>query len=71
MKNTGKTYDYESQLLKQIGIIETVIDHLKHHYQIWNTRARSAINSLTHLISALAAYAIEPMKISAIKRLTT
>ena len=70
MKNTNKISDYEKQLLSKRGIIETVIDHLKHHYQIWNTRARSSINSFTHLVSALAAYTIEPMKISAIKQLS-
>jgi Transposase DDE domain len=61
--------DYEQQLLNQRGIIETVIGHLKHHYQIWHTRHRSVLNAMTHLVSALAAYAIEPLKISAIKRL--
>lgn len=61
--------DYEQQLLNQRGIIETVIGHLKHHYQIWHTRHRSILNAMTHLVSALAAYAIEPLKISAIKRL--
>lgn len=59
--------DYEQQLLNQRGIIETVIGHLKHHYQIWHTRHRSVFNAMTHLVSALASYAIEPLKISAIK----
>lgn len=59
--------DYEQQLLNQRGIIETVIGHLKHHYQIWHTRHRSVLNAMTHLVSALASYAIEPLKISAIK----
>jgi len=59
--------DYEQQLLNQRGIIETVIGHLKHHYQIWHTRHRSVTNAMAHLISALAAYVIEPLKISAIK----
>ncbi len=62
--------DYEQQLLNQRGIIETVIGHLKHHYQIWHTRHRSILNAMTHLVSSFsAAYAIEPLKISAIKRL--
>ena len=61
--------NYEQQLLNQRGIIETVIGHLKHHYQIWHTRHRSMINAVTHLISALTAYVIEPLKISAIKLL--
>ena len=59
----------EKQLLNQRGIIETVIDHLKHHYQVWHTRHRSALNALTHLISAIAAYTLEPLKISALKML--
>lgn len=58
---------YEKQLLNQRGIIETVIGHLKHGYQIWHTRHRSIFNAMTHLIAALAAYTIEPLKISAIK----
>lgn len=68
-KNMKKTLlsCYEKQLLDQRGIIETVIGHLKHHYQIWHTRHRSVLNAMTHLVSALAAYAIEPLKISAIK----
>jgi len=46
--------DYEKQLLNQRGTIETVINHLKHFYQVWHTRHRSMINAMTHLISALA-----------------
>lgn len=61
---------FETQLLNQRNIIETVINHLKHHYQVWHTRHRSVLNAMTHLVSALAAYAIEPLKISAIKLLT-
>ena len=61
--------DYEQQLLNQRGTIETVINHLKHFYQIWHTRHRSMINALAYLIAALAAYAIEPLKLSAIKLL--
>ena len=60
----------ETQLLNQRGIIETVIGHLKHHYQVWHTRHRSMINAMTHLVAALAAYVIEPLKMSAIKLLT-
>lgn len=61
--------EYEHQLLNQRNTIETVINHLKHHYQVWHTRHRSMINAMTHLISSLAAYAIEPLKLSAIKLL--
>lgn len=63
--------NFEKQLLNQRGLIETVINHLKHHYQVWHTRHRSVANALTHLLSALAAYVIEPLKLSAIKLLST
>ena len=61
----------EKQLLNQRGIIETVINHFKHHYQVWHTRHRSVINAMTHLMAAIAAYVIEPLKISTIKLLST
>ncbi len=67
MKNKPELNHFEKQLLNQRNLIETVIDHLKHHYQVWHTRHRSVINAMTHLVSALAAYAIEPLKLSAIK----
>lgn len=60
----------EKQLLNQRGIIETVINHFKHHYHIWHTRHRSVINALTHLVAGIAAYCIEPLSIAAIKALT-
>ena len=43
---------------------------MKHKYHIWHTRHRSVINALSHLMAALAAYAIEPLKLSAFKLLT-
>lgn len=67
MKEKLVLSSYEKQLLNQRGIIETVIGHLKHYYQVWHTRHRSIFNAMTHLIAALAAYAIEPLKLSAIK----
>ena len=48
--------EFEKQLLDQRCIIETVFDHLKHHFQIWHTRHRSILNALSHLLAALAAY---------------
>ena len=60
----------EKQLLNQHCIIETALDYLKHHYQIWHTRHRSIINALCHLLAALAAYTIDPLKISALKLLS-
>jgi len=64
-----KLSDYEQQLLNQRGIIETVFGHLKHHYQVWHTRHRSVVNAMTHLVAALAAYANDPLSMTAIKRL--
>jgi hypothetical protein len=61
----------EKQLLNQRGVIETVINHFKHHYHIWHTRHRSIMNALTHLMAGIASYIIEPLKISAIKFLCT
>lgn len=69
MKDKLELSNYERQLLNQRGIIETVIGHLKHCYQVWHTRHRSIVNAMTHLIAALAAYVIEPLKLSAIKLL--
>jgi hypothetical protein len=69
MKEKRVLNAYEKQLLNQRNLIETVIDHLKHHYHVWHTRHRSMLNALTHLVAALSAYAIEPLKLSAIKLL--
>jgi Transposase DDE domain len=62
---------FEKQLLDKRGIIETVINHFKHHYHIWHTRHRSVLNAVTHLMAGIAAYVIEPLKISAIKLLAS
>jgi Transposase DDE domain len=70
MKESLKLSKYEQQLLNQRGIIETIFNCLKHKYHIWHTRHRSVLNAMAHLISALAAYAIEPLKISAVRLLT-
>lgn len=70
MKNTVPLLNFEKQLLNQRNLIETVIDHLKHHYMVWHTRHRSILNAMTHLVAALAAYAIDPLKLSAIKLLS-
>lgn len=66
-----KYSSFEKQLLNKRGIIETVINHFKHHYQIWHTRHRSVLNAVTHLMAGIAAYVIEPLKISAIKLLAS
>ena len=67
MKEKLLVNDYEKQLLNQRNLIETVFDCLKHKYHVWHTRHRSIINAMTNLIAALAAYAIEPLKVSAFK----
>lgn len=69
MKTKPVLLRYERQLLNQRGIIETVIWHLKHCYQVWHTRHRSIMNALTHLVAALAAYAIQPLQLEALKML--
>ena len=71
MKNKQSLTDYEQQLLNQRGIIETVFNCLKHKYHIWHTRHRSIANAMSHLMAALAAYTIEPLKISAFKLLNS
>jgi hypothetical protein len=70
MKESLKLSNYEQQLLNQRGIIETIFNCMKHKYHIWHTRHRSVINALSHLMAALAAYAIEPLKLSAVRLLT-
>ena len=69
MKTKETNSPFEKQLLNQRNIIETVIGHLKYCYHVWHTRHRSVLNAMTHLVAALAAYTIEPLKISAIKLL--
>ncbi len=70
MKNKPVISRVERTLLNQRGIIETVIGHIKLTFQVLHTRHRSIMNALTHLVAALAAYTMKPLKISAIKMLT-
>lgn len=69
MKNIAPLTKYEQQLLNQRGIIETIFNCLKHKYHIWHTRHRSIFNAMSHLVAALAAYVLEPLKTTAIKQL--
>ncbi len=69
MKEKLQLNNYEKQLLNQRNLIETVFDCLKHKYHIWHTRHRSVLNAMTNLMAALAAYTIEPLKLSAFKLL--
>ncbi|HHI9466199.1 TPA: hypothetical protein ACU9KK_000354 [Legionella anisa] len=43
---------------------------MKHKYPLWHTRHRSALNAMSHSMAALAAYTIEPLKLSTVKPLT-
>lgn len=70
MKEKLQLNSYEHQLLNQRGLIETVFNCLKNKYHVWHTRHRSVINAITNLMAALAAYVIEPLKLSAFKLLT-
>ncbi len=67
MKNHEPISSFEKQMLRKRGLIETVIGHLKHHFQIWHTRHRSMRNAITHLVTALAAYTIQPLSMSAME----
>lgn len=69
MKEKLVVTDYEKQLLNQRNLIETVFDCLKHKYHVWHTRHRSIVNAMVNLMAALAAYTIEPLKLSAFKLL--
>lgn len=69
MKEKLSITDYEKQLLNQRNLIETIFACLKHKYHVWHTRHRSIINAMTHLMAALAAYSIEPLKLSTFKLL--
>lgn len=71
MKEKSPLNDIEKQLLNQRNLIETVIDCLKNKYHIWHTRHRSILNAIANLLSALAAYSIEPLKLSAVKLLNS
>ena len=52
----------EKQLLRKRGVIETVIDILKHTCHISHTRHRSPDNFLANLVSGLVAYMFRPNK---------
>jgi len=69
MKEKLKVNALEKQLLNQRNLVETIFDCLKHKYQVWHTRHRSMLNAMTNLMAALAAYTIEPLKLSAFKLL--
>ena len=69
MKNQTPLTEYEQNLLNQRGMIEKIFNCLNHKHHIWHTRHRSIFNAISHLVAALAAYVIEPLKMTAIKQL--
>lgn len=71
MKEKLELNGFERQLLNQRNLIETIFDCLKNKYHIWHTRHRSILNAMANLLAALAAYTIEPLKLSAVKLLNS
>ena len=49
--------------------LKLITRNLNNKYRIWHTRHRSIFNAVANLIAALAAYAIEPLNLSAVKLL--
>ena len=68
MKKVIRTKE-EKQLLRNREIIETMFDYLKNSLMLWHTRHRSPINALTHLMTCLACWIIDPISIIGQKRL--
>lgn len=61
------------RLIKAYNLLRTQLPRsgfVQHKYHIWHTRHRSVLNALSHLMAALAAYTIEPLKLSAVKLIT-
>ena len=52
----------EKLLLKKRFIVETVIDLLKNHNDLWHTRHRSVDNGFNNMLAALAAYNFRELK---------
>jgi hypothetical protein len=49
-------------LLKKRSLVETVIDLLKNHQDLWHTRHRSIDNGFNNLLACLAAYSFRDIK---------
>jgi transposase len=61
MKPVQRT-PFDLALLRQRGLIETVIDELKNLCQIEHTRHRSVFNFTVNLLAGLVAYCLAPNK---------
>ena len=53
---------FDRVLLRKRAVVESVIDQLKNVNQVEHSRHRSPINFIVNLLSALAAYALQPKK---------
>lgn len=69
MKKVKRT-STEKSLLRNRGMIETMIDYLKNSLMLWHTRHRSPMNAMTHLMACMAAWIIEPTEIVGQRRIT-
>jgi hypothetical protein len=68
MKNVARSRA-EKSLLRNRGMIETMIDYLKNSLMLWHTRHRSPVNALTHLMACMAAWVIAPTEIIGQRRI--
>lgn len=59
----------EKSLLRNRGMIETMIDYFKNSLMLWHTRHRSPINAFTHLMACLSAWIIAPTEIVGQRRI--
>ena len=69
MKKVIRT-NTEKSLLRNRGMIETMIDYLKNSLMLWHTRHRSPINAFTHLMACMAAWVIAPTEIVGQRRIS-
>ena len=71
-KNMKKVFrtKAEKSLLRNRGMIETMIDYLKNSLMLWHTRHRSPMNAFTHLMACMAAWIIAPTEIIGQRRIS-
>lgn len=60
----------EKSLLRNRGMIETMIDYLKNSLMLWHTRHRSPMNAFTHLMACMSAWIIAPTEIVGQRRIS-
>ena len=71
-KNMKKVFrtKTEKSLLRNRGMIETMIDYLKNSLMLWHTRHRSPMNAFTHLMACMSAWIIAPTEIIGQRRIS-